>query len=84
MTFNAYVFPEAVSGKARIQLDRVNRSNPGKIYSGPHAGKMFLDAALADRDSRWIPLFQPLISDPANEVQLVTLTTEEITPNALK
>lgn len=84
MKFQAYIFPESVSGKARIQLDACNRSEPGKVYSGPHAGKLFLDAGMAERDPRWVPLFQPLIADPSNEVQVVELTADEITPDALK
>lgn len=83
MTFPAYVFPSQHSSKARLRLDDCNVSEPGNIYSGPHSGKMFLDAGLAERDPRWIPLFQPLIADSANEVQLVELTIQEITPPLL-
>lgn len=74
----AYVFPAVHAHKARISIDAHNRSEPSKVYSGPHAGKMFLDAAMADRDPRWIPVFQPLILDPSNEVQLVDLSVEDV------
>ena len=84
MTFSAYVFPESVAQKARIKLDDCNFSEPSKIFTGAHAGKMFLDAGLAERDPRWIPLFQPLIADPANQVQIADLTTDEITPLTMR
>ncbi len=77
---NAYVFPAIHIDKARLRLDDFNVSEPCKVYSGPHAGKLFLDAGLAERDDRWIPLFGPLIADPSNEVELVDLSIEEITP----
>lgn len=83
MTFLAYIFPSRHSSKARLRLDDCNVSEPGNIYNGPHLGKMFLDAGLAERDPRWIPLLKPLISDPANEVQLVELTIQEIIPPLL-
>lgn len=76
----AYVFPAIHAHKAELKLDECNRSCASLIYSGPHAGKMFLDAALAERDPRWMPVFQPLISDPLNEVQLAELTISQITP----
>lgn len=76
----AYVFPAAFANKAKLQLDAVNKSRPMRVHRGPHAGKMFLPAALAERDPRWVPLFQPLIADPANQVQLVELTRDDITP----
>lgn len=78
MTIKAFVFPASRADQARIVLDSCNVSEPAVIYSGPHKGKMFLDAALAERDPRWIPLFQPLISDPANEVQQVVLSVTDI------
>lgn len=80
MSFPAYIFPQSVAHKARIRLDNVNVSEPMLVHSGPHAGMMFLDAGLAERDPRWIPLFEPLIADPVNQVQLVTLTAQEIAP----
>lgn len=83
MSFPAYIFPAANADKARLRLDEANVSEPCPIYNGPHAGKMFLDAALAERDERWIPLFRPLIADPANDVQLVELTEQDITPTSL-
>lgn len=77
---NAYVFPSSKASKARLQLDECNIAEPCPIFSGPHAGKLFLDADLAVRDERWIPLFGPLIADPANEVELADLSIDEITP----
>jgi hypothetical protein len=82
MTFDAYVFPESVAHLARLTLDAVNISTPARVYGGPHAGKMYLDAALASRDPRWVPLFEPLIADPSNQVQFVTLARAEVTPPA--
>lgn len=79
----AYIFPSIHSHKAQLELDPCNKTSPSLIYSGPHAGKMFLDAALAEREPRWIPLFQPLIADPANEVQLVELELADIQPPEL-
>ena len=80
MTFPAYTIPEKFADKARLRLDECNISEPCPIYSGPHAGKFFLDADLARRDERWIPLFRPLIADPANEVELVDLDEADIQP----
>jgi len=77
----AYVFPASRAFKAELQLDEVNKSRPLRVHRGPHAGKMFLPAALAERDPRWVPLFQPLIADPANQVQLVELTHDDIRQN---
>ena len=74
----AYVFPAIHAHKAELKLDECNRSCASLIYSGPHAGKMFIDAALAEREPRWIPLFEPLIADPANEVHLVDLDEADI------
>lgn len=80
MTFPAYTMPAKFADKARLRLDEWNIAEPCPIYSGPHAGRMFLDAALAKRDERWIPLFRPLIADPANEVELVELDEADIQP----
>ena len=80
MTFPAYIFPASRAEFGRLRLDDHNVSNPLPIYSGPHAGKFFLDADLAKRDERWIPLFRPLIADPANEVELVELDEADIQP----
>lgn len=78
----AYVFPAKFKNKAKLRLDTHNVSEPLPVYSGPHAGKLFLDAEMAVRDERWIPLFGPLIADTANEVDLVELSLEEVTaPN---
>lgn len=82
MSFPAYIFPKERAAYARLELDEFNVSEPLEIYSGPYAGFMFLDAALAERDPRWIPLFQPLIADPLNEVQLVELNLSDIQLNA--
>ena len=79
MTFKAYVFPAKFEALAELRLDEANVSQPLPIYSGPHAGKVFLDADLAARDERWIPLFGPLIVDPTNEVALVDLELSDIT-----
>lgn len=76
----AYVFPLSRAEFARLVLDDCNRSEPCMIYRGPHAGKMFIDSALAERDPRWIPLFQPLIADPANEVIIEDLDLADLTP----
>lgn len=80
---NAYVFPAIHQAKATLTIDAHSKTMPSKIWSGPHAGKLFLDAGLAQRDPRWIPLFEPLISDPANQVQLVNLTRKELTPPSM-
>lgn len=82
MTFAAYVFPAIHAAKATLRLDEYNVSEPRSIFSGPHAGKLFLDADLAVRDERWIPLFGPLIADPANQVELVDLNSADIISNA--
>lgn len=76
----AYVFPAIHAHKAELELEPCNRTCASPIYSGPHAGKMFLDAGLAEREPRWIPLFQPLIADTANEVDLVELELADIQP----
>ena len=78
MTFLAYIFPASRAEFGGIRLDSCNVTEPARIYSGPHATKRFLPAALAEREPRWIPLFQPLIADPANEVQLVDLDEADI------
>ena len=83
MNFPAYTMPAKFADKARLRLDDCNISEPCPIYSGPHAGKMFLDAALAEREPAWIPLFRPLIADPANEVELVELDEADIQPKDL-
>ena len=80
MTFPAYIFPASRAKFGRLRLDEHNISEPCPIYSGPHEGKMFLDAALAEREPAWIPLFRPLIADPANEVELVELDEADIQP----
>lgn len=80
MKFPAYIFPAKNGHKARLQLDELNVSEPLPIYSGPHAGMMFLDAGLAERDERWVPRFGSLIADPANEVQLVELELADTQP----
>ncbi len=80
MKFPAYIFPSDKADKARLELDSGDKTEPSKIYSGPYKGMMFLDADLALRNPDWRPLFIPLIADPANQVQLVELTTEETTP----
>ena len=80
MSFPSYIFPASRAEFARLRLDDCNISEPCPIYSGPHSGKFFLDADLARRDERWIPLFRPLIADPANEVELVELDEADIQP----
>ena len=75
----AYVFPAKFKNKAKLRLDAHNVSEPLPVHSGPHAGKVFLDAEMAGRDDRWIPKFRPLIADLSNSVELVDLTPEEIT-----
>lgn len=84
MSFPAYIFHSDKALKARLSLDACNFTEPCFIFNGQYKGLMFLDAGLAERDPRWIPLFQPLIADPLNEVQLVNLTLEEITPTSLQ
>ena len=80
MIFSAYIFPASRAANARLVLGPHDVSEPCKIYSGPYAGMMFLDAALAERDPRWIPLFQPLIADPANEVQIGDIDLDDLVP----
>ena len=78
MSFPAYVFPAELAAEARLRLDSCNVSEPCPIYAGPHAGKVFLDAGLAERDQRWIPVFRPLIADPKNAVLLVELEESDL------
>lgn len=76
----AYVFPASKAALACIKLNDSEESEPCEVFNGPHARKWFLDAELAARDNRWIPHFQPLIANPENQVELVELSEDDITP----
>ena len=77
---NAYVFPAIHANKARHRVDDCNITEPSMVLRGPHAGKMFIETALSDREPRWISRFQSLIANPNNNVELVDLVVEDKNP----
>lgn len=76
----AYVFPASKAALARIKLNDFEESAPCKVFNGPHARKWYLDADLANRNSDWIPHFEPLIANPDNQVERVELSEDDIAP----